>query len=106
MNFNELKEFAFKLRTRLYEELNGRIKFTIYEEQQSITVHVIFKEFNYKVLIDNIPDKIYAGTTINDICDGILKDYRKQILKAFFKSDYKKRIDSERKLGIAEGYEL
>lgn len=106
MNFNELKDIALAVRTRLYEELNGRITFTIYEEQDSITVHVKFKDFDYKALIDDIPGKIYAGVTVNDICASLIKDYKYQINKAFFKSDYRKRKDAERKLGIVEGYEV
>lgn len=32
MGYEDLKEFALKIKSRLYDEVNGRISFEIYEE--------------------------------------------------------------------------
>ena len=37
------------------------------------------------------------GISSDHICNDILNSYKKQVLKAFFKSRYKKAKDAERK---------
>lgn len=98
MGYEDLKEFALKIKSKLYDEVNGRISFEIYEEQDAILFEINFKEaFNHKEVISNIQDKIFKGITSDEICNDILNSYKKQVLKAFFKSRYKKAKDAERK---------
>lgn len=98
MGYEDLKEFALKVKSKLYDEVNGRISFEIYEEQDAILFEINFKEaFVHKEVISNIQDKIFKGITSDEICNDILNSYKKQVLKAFFKSRYKKAKDAERK---------
>ena len=98
MGYEDLKEFALKVKSKLYDELNGRITFEIFENQDAILFEINFKDvFSHKEVISNIQNKIYKGVTSDEICDDILKSYKKQVLKAFFKSRYKKEKDAERK---------
>lgn len=98
MGYEDLKEFALKVKSKLYDEVNGRISFEIYEEQDAILFEINFKEaFVHKEVISNIQDKIFKGVTSDEICNDILNSYKKQVLKAFFKSRYKKAKDAERK---------
>lgn len=98
MGYEDIKEFALKVKSKLYDEVNGRISFEIYEEQDAILFEINFKEaFVHKEVISNIQDKIFKGVTSDEICNDILNSYKKQVLKAFFKSRYKKAKDAERK---------
>ena len=102
MNFEELREFSMKIRNRLYDELNGVIRFSIYVEHKSISFNISFKDFTYSTLITDVDEKIYDGVTVEEIVDQILKDYKAQIIKCFFKSEYKKKRDRNRLLGCLE----
>lgn len=98
MGYEDLKEFALKVKSKLYDEVNGRISFEIYEEQDAILFEINFKEaFVHKEVISNIQTKMFKGITSDEICNDILNSYKKQVLKAFFKSRYKKAKDAERK---------
>ena len=98
MGYEDLKEFALKIKSKLYDEVNGRISFEIYEEQDAILFEINFKEaFVHKEVISNIQTKMFKGITSDEICNDILNSYKKQVLKAFFKSRYKKAKDAERK---------
>lgn len=100
MDFMELKEFAFKIRQKLYSELNGRIRFTVFESQNSISFTIDCKDVSYQTLLTDVSDLVYEGKPIDAICEDIMKDYKSQVLKVFFKSDYKKKRDAERSLGL------
>ena len=102
MNFEELREFAMKIRNRLYDELNGSIRFVIYESENSISFNISFKDFTHQALIKDVDEKIYKGVSVEEIVDDILKAYKAQVLKCFFKSEYKKRRDTNRLLGCLE----
>ncbi len=98
MGYEDLKDFALKIKSRLYDEVNGRISFEIYEEQDAILFEINFKEaFVHKEVISNIQTKIMKGISSDHICNDILNSYKKQVLKAFFKTRYKKAKDAERK---------
>lgn len=98
MGYEDLKEFALKIKSKLYDEVNGRISFEIYEEQDAILFEINFKEaFTHREVISNIQTKMFKGVTSDQICNDILNSYKKQVLKAFFKSRYKKAKDAERK---------
>ena len=98
MNYVELKDFAYKLKNKLCEDVNGKVTYTIYNNQESIALNIEFKDFHYTTLVTDIQDKIYQNVTIEEISESIKKDYKNEIMNSFFKSEHRKRIDNERKV--------
>lgn len=92
---------AMSIKKKLKEEINGLVRFEIYEPIDAIIFRINFKEFDFNYGINNIQDIIYDGVS-SDIADEILSKYKKTILNSFFKSDDRKRRDENMRLGIKE----
>lgn len=94
-------DFAMAVRNKVKSEVNGIVKFEIYENINTIIFKIYFKEFNFSFGIDDVSDAIYHGTT-DEIVEKILGCYKKTILNSFFKSDDRKRRDERKRLGIED----
>lgn len=92
-------DFAQSIRERLRNEINGRIKFEIYEEIDTIVFKIFFKDFDFNYGINDVQSIIYDGSSEEVVCD-ILSRYKKAILNGFFKTDDRKRRDEAIRLGI------
>ena len=92
-------DFAQKIRERLRNEVNGRVKFEIYEEIDTIVFKIFFKDFDFNYGINDVQSIIYDGSSEEVVCD-ILSRYKKAILNGFFKTDDRKRRDEAIRLGI------
>lgn len=96
-------DFATSVRDRLREEINGVVRFEIYEPIDSVIFKIYFKDFNYSYGVNNIQDIIYSEDA-EDISSEILSNYKKVILNSFFKSEDRKRREESKRLGISEEY--
>lgn len=94
-------DLAMSIKEKLREEVNGVVRFEIYEPIDAIIFRIYFKEFDFNYGINNIQDIIYDGNS-SDIADEILSKYKKTILNSFFKSEDRKRRDENMCLGIKE----
>lgn len=92
-------DFAQGIRGRLRNEVNGLVKFEIYEEIDTIVFKIYFKDFDFNYGINDVQSIIYDGSSEEVICD-ILSRYKKAILNGFFKTDDRKRRDEAIRLGI------
>ncbi len=92
-------DFAQSIRERLRNEVNGLIKFEIYEEIDTIVFKIFFKDFDFNYGINDVQSIIYDGSSEEVVCD-ILSRYKKAILNGFFKTDDRKRRDEAIRLGI------
>lgn len=97
MEYSIIKDFAYKVKGKLCEDVNGKITYIIYGAQDSIAINIEFKDFQFTTLITEIQDKIYQEVSVDSICEEIKKEYREKILNAFFKSEQRKRLDSARR---------
>ena len=91
-------DFAQSIRGRIREEVNGIVKFEVYEHIDTVIFKIRFKDFDFSYGVDEVQSVIYDGRT-DEIVDGILSSYRKDILNAFFKSESRKKKDKALKLG-------
>ena len=87
-------DFAQNIRGKLRDEINGVVKFEIYEHIDTVIFKIYFKEFDFHYAINEVQSVIYEGKT-EEVVDDILHRYRKTILNAFFKSDERKRKEQE-----------
>ena len=96
-------DFAQGIRNKLRNEVNGFIKFEIYEEIDTIVFKIFFKDFDFNYGINDVQSIIYDESSEEVICD-ILTRYKKAVLNGFFKTDDRKRRDEAIRLGIQEEY--
>ncbi len=92
-------DFAQKIREKLRNEVNGLVKFEIYEEIDTIVFKIFFKDFDFNYGINDVQSIIYDGSSEEVVCD-LLSRYKKAILNGFFKTDDRKRRDEAIRLGI------
>lgn len=92
-------DFAQSIRERLRNEVNGLIKFEIYEEIDVIVFKIFFKDFDFNYGINNVQSIIYNGSS-EDVTNDILWRYKKAILNGFFKTEDRKRRDEAKRLGV------
>ena len=92
-------DFAQSIRERLRNEVNGRIKFEIYEEIDTIVFKIFFKDFDFNYGINDVQSIIYDGS-YEEVVSDILSRYKKAILNGFFKTEDRKRRDEAIRLGI------
>lgn len=83
-------DFAQNIRGRLRDEVNGIIKFEIFESIDTVIFKIYFKEFDFKYGINEVSSVIYDGRT-DEVVDDILSAYKRVILSAFFKTENRKR---------------
>ena len=95
-------DFAQGIRKKLINEVNGLVKFEIYEEIDTIIFRIFFKDFDFNYGINDVQSIIYEGSSEEVICD-ILSRYKKAILNGFFKSEDRKRQEEEKRLGVGKG---
>lgn len=85
-------EFAKNVKTRLCNEINGRVVFEIYKDIDTIVFKVFFKDFDYSYAVNNIWDRIYSGQPSDTVVADFIAGYKKAIKRAFFKTaEHKKR---------------
>ena len=92
-------DFAQGIRNKLRNEVNGLVKFEIYEEIDTIIFRIFFKDFDFNYGINDVQSIIYDGSSEEVVCD-ILSRYKKAILNGFFKTEDRKRRDEAIRLGI------
>ncbi len=92
-------DFAQGIRNKLRNEINGLIKFEIYEEIDTIVFKIYFKDFDFNYGINDVQSIIYDGSSEEVVCD-ILSRYKKAILNGFFKTEDRKRRDEAKLLGV------
>lgn len=92
-------DFAQNVRGRIKDEVNGVVKFEIYEPIDTIIFKIYFKEFNFSYGISEVQSVVYDGRA-EEITNDILKTYKKAILNSFFKNDDRKKREEAKKLGI------
>lgn len=93
--------FAVSIKEKLREEVNGIVKFEIYEPIDSIIFKIYFKEFTFSYGIKDVQDIIYYGNS-EETVQNILKAYKTTILNGFFKTEERKKREEEKKEGIWE----
>ena len=94
-------DFAMGVKTKLCEDINGKITFETYPSVDTVIFKVNFKSFNYAHAINNVQDRIYSGT-VDSIPEEFKHDYLKTIKKAFFKTDNHKKRDEMARMGVIE----
>lgn len=94
-------EFAKGIKNKLYEDVNGRIKFEIYDHIDTVVFKIFFKDFEFSYAVNDVQDMIYSGS-VDGLPDIIKKEYMKEIKRAFFKSESHKRRDELSRMGIHE----
>ena len=92
-------DFAMGIKSKLCEEINGRIVFEVYSPIDTVIFKVNFKDFEYSYPVNNVQDRIYSGT-VDEIPNDFKRSYMNSIKKAFFKTDNHKRRDEMTKLGV------
>lgn len=102
---NELYyEFAKNVKTRLLDEINGRIVYEVYPYIDTIIFKINFKDFEFTHAINGIQDRVYTSDNASeDVVEDLLHMYKMVILNAFFKTEERKRRDEDKKLGIVKG---
>ena len=93
-------DFAKSVKTKLYEEINGRVIFEIYQEVDTIVFKVFFKDFDYSYAVSNIWDRIYSGQPTDTIVADFIAGYKKAIRRAFFKTAEHKKRDEIARMGV------
>lgn len=92
-------DFAMGIKSKLCEDVNGKITFEAYPPIDTVIFKVNFKNFEYAHAVNNVQDRIYSGT-VDDITEEFKKEYMTSIRKAFFKTDNHKRRDEMSRMGI------
>ena len=98
LNYSDFNDFAYKVKNKLCEDINGKVTYVIYSSQDGIVFNIEFKDFKFSTLVTEVQDKIYQGLSVDSICEDIENEYKAEVLKSIFKSDHRKKMDSERKL--------
>ena len=93
-------DFAMGIKTKLCEDINGRVVFEIYQDIDTVIFKINFKDFDYSYAVNNVQDRIYSGT-VDEIPEDFKNNYMKAIKKAFFKTEKHKRRDEMVKLGAS-----
>ena len=83
-------EFAKNVKRKLQDEINGGIKFEIFESIDTIIFRIRFKDFNYQHAVGDVQSSIYEGKT-EELVSEIMESYRREVLRGFFKSGSKKK---------------
>ena len=92
-------DFAQSIRSRIMSEVNGVVKFEVFEPIDTVIFKIFFKEFNFSYGISEVQSVVYDGRA-EEIVEDILKTYKKTILNSFFKNDDRKKREEAKKLGI------
>ena len=90
-------DFGKSIRDRLYNEINARIWFEVYPEVDTIVVKTCFKEFNYHYAINHVQEHVYSSDE-EDVIADFLKQYKRDILRGFFKTNERKQRDKEERV--------
>ena len=93
-------DFAMNIKSKLCEDVNGRVIFEIYDPIDTVVFKIFFKDFDYSYAINNVQDRIYSGTA-SEVPEEIKRQYMTTIKKAFFKTENHKRRDEMAKMGVA-----
>lgn len=92
-------DFAQSIKKKLCDDINGRVVFEIYKDIDTVIFKVFFKDFDFFYAVNDVQDRIYAGTT-DEIPEEFKKRYMSAIKGAFFKTANHKRRDEMSKMGI------
>ena len=86
-------EFAKNVKTKLLDELNGKVIFEIYKNIDTIIFKIYFKDFDYSYAVNSVWDRIYSGEPSEVVVADFIAGYKKAIKNAFFKSEEQKKRD-------------
>ena len=97
-------EFAKSVKSKLLDEINGKVVYEVYPHIDAIVFKIFFKDFDFAFAVNGIQDRVYTSDAASEgVVDEFIHAYKKAINMAFFKTEERKRRDEDRKLGIVKG---
>lgn len=80
-------EFTFinNLFMKIKETANGKVSYKKYDNLNAVIFTVLFKDFKFEYAVDSLSDKVYSGYTTDQAIADFKEQYKKDILKAFFR---------------------
>ena len=84
------KDFADGIFRRLKEDINGYLSYEVFPDVGVIVFNIKFKTFTYSYAVSDVMTHINNGDS-GRIAEDFKTSYKKEILKAFFKSEYAKK---------------
>ena len=80
-------EFTFinNLFMKIKETANGKVSYKKYDKLNAVIFIVLFKDFKFEYAVDSLSEKVYSGYTTDQAIVDFKEQYKKEILKAFFK---------------------
>lgn len=98
MEYQDYMDFCYKIKNKLREDVNGSIRFIVFENEDCATFTLSYKQFESAHLVANISakfDYINNDDVVEEIVDTIKSEYKRNILNMYFKSPYKKKREEE-----------
>ena len=96
MDYQTYMELGYKIKEELRKDINGSIRFLIFENDDAMTIDIEYKDFKFRKILVGVSEKIiYAGRPIEDVCNEIKAEYKTSILNMYFKSEFKKKREEE-----------
>ena len=96
MDYQDYMELGYKIKEELRKDINGSIRFLIFENDDCMSIDIEYKDFKFRKILVGVSEKIiYAGVPIEKVCKGIKEEYKTAILNMYFKSEFKKKREEE-----------
>lgn len=93
-------DFAKSIKSKLLNELNGRVVYEVYKEIDAIIFKIFFKDFDYSFAVNNVWDRIYSGAPAETVVTDFIAGYKKAIRRAFFKTEEHKKRNEAARIGV------
>ena len=94
MEYQDYMDFCYKIKNKLREDVNGLVRFIIFEDQDCATFTLSYKQFESVHIVTNISEKYYIDYEVDHVVETIKEDYKQNILNMYFKSPYKKKREA------------
>jgi hypothetical protein len=90
------RDYIIGIFQQLKTEVNGGVRYISYPEDDFVIFRISFKGFSYEYAMSHVSERMAAGTTIDDTVKDIKENYKKTLLAAFFKNDYRRTNDMKK----------